>query len=103
MPRYFVSRHPGAIAWAHHKGLAIDALVPHLDATIVQAGDVVMGTLPVALVAQVCERGAQYLHLSLHLPQALRGTELSADQLLSLQAELIPYHVEQRPAGAVVV
>lgn len=103
MPRYFVSRHPGAIHWARQQGLAVDAFVPHLDATTVQAGDVVMGTLPVALAAQVCERGAQYLHLSLHLPQDLRGTELSADQLHHLQAELTPYHVVQCPAATMAV
>lgn len=97
MPRYFVSRHPGAVAWAHQQGLAIDSFVPHLDADTVQAGDVVMGTLPVALAAQVCERGAQYLHLSLHLPQDLRGLELSASQLHNLKAQLTPYHVVQQP------
>lgn len=94
MTRYFVSRHPGAIAWARQQGLAVDAFVPHLDPSAVQPGDVVMGTLPITLAAQVCARGGRYLHLSLNLPHEMRGQELSADQLNALQASLRPFHAE---------
>lgn len=93
MTRYFVSRHPGAIDWARQHGLAVDAFVPHLDASTVAPDDVVMGTLPITLAAQVCERGASYLHLSLNLPHEMRGQELSATQLQTLRASLRPYHV----------
>lgn len=93
MPRYFVSRHPGAIAWAQHQRLNVDAYVAHLHPDCVHSGDVVMGTLPVAMAAQVCARGARYLHLSLQLPPNLRGQELSVEQLHALQAHLQRYHV----------
>ena len=92
---WFVSRHTGALEWSRRQGLAIERRVAHLDATEVEAGDIVIGTLPVNLAAEVCKRGASYLHLSLELPAAWRGRELSADDLLLLAAHLKPYRIEQ--------
>jgi len=57
---YFVSRHPGAIDWAQGEALTIDQFVPHLNLALVQAGDTVIGSLPVNLAAQVCAAGAAY-------------------------------------------
>lgn len=73
MTAYFISRHPGALAWAAEEGVTVDRQVAHLDAEIVRPGDVVIGTLPVNLAARVCERGGRYLHLSLELPPEWRG------------------------------
>lgn len=97
MTTYFVSRHPGAVGWAARKGVAVDRLVAHLDTTEVQAGDVVIGTLPVNLAAEVCRRGGRYLHLSLELPLEMRGRELSADDLERYGARLEAYAVEKTP------
>lgn len=94
MTRYFVSRHPGAIAWAELQPLQVDKYVSHLDASTIRPGDVVMGTLPVTLAAQVCAQGASYLHLNLQLPANLRGTELSTNQMQQLHASLQLYHVQ---------
>ena len=58
MAVYFVSRHPGARAWARHQGL--HATLEYLDADQTQPGDVVMGTLPVNLAAELCARQAYY-------------------------------------------
>ncbi|MCK9215789.1 MAG: CRISPR-associated protein Csx16 [Rhodoferax sp.] len=93
MTTYFISRHPGAIEWAARQKLAVDRLVSHLDTAQVQAGDTVIGSLPVNLAAQVCAAGATYWHLSLELPAALRGQELSADDLESLCVHLEPFHI----------
>lgn len=93
MTTWFISRHPGAIEWARQQGLHVDEYVAHLDLTRIRAGDTVIGSLPVNLAAQVCEAGAQYLHLSLELPANLRGVELSADQLTALGARLRAYDV----------
>jgi CRISPR-associated protein Csx16 len=93
MRRYFVSRHPGAIAWAQQQALHIDTFIPHLDPSMVRSGDVVMGTLPIPLAAEVCASKAQYLHLNLQLPYQLRGQELSVEKLCTLQATLRPYCV----------
>ena len=55
--------------------------------------DTVMGSLPVNLAAEVCARGARYMHLSLRLPAAWRGRELSASQLGNFQPELREFNV----------
>lgn len=88
MTTYFISRHPGAIAWAARQNLHVDRQLSHLDVANIQPGDTVIGSLPVNLAAQVCAAGADYWHLSLELPAELRGQELSADDLQRLGAQL---------------
>ncbi|MCX8017860.1 MAG: CRISPR-associated protein Csx16 [Rhodocyclaceae bacterium] len=88
MATYFVTRHPGALDWAKATGLAYDEHIPHLDPEKVGPGDTVIGSLPVHLAAEVCARGARYFNLSLDLPAALRGRELDAKTLASLNARL---------------
>lgn len=95
MTNYFVSRHQGAIEWARQSNLHVDIFVAHLDPTLLKAGDCVIGTLPVHLAAEVCERGAQYIHLILDLPAASRGQELSAQALNSFNARLSAFHVQK--------
>ena len=72
MTTYFVSRHPGAVAWAARRGLAVDAYLAHLDPQQIQPGDTVIGILPVHLAARVCGSGARYLNLSLDMPENAR-------------------------------
>lgn len=94
--RYFVSRHPGAIEWAKRYPWGLQSeFVAHLDPSLVMPGDVVIGSLPVHLVAELCARGACYLHLVLPLAAELRGKELSADELEALGAHLHPYRAER--------
>lgn len=88
MTTWLITRHPGAIEWMQRRGIAYDRHERHLDAACVQAGDLVIGTLPVPLAAQVCDRGARYAHLNLDLPEILRGVELTADQLDACGARL---------------
>lgn len=91
---YLVSRHPGAVEWCQRQEQAIDTILPHLDTALICAGDKVIGTLPLPMVAEVQRRGARYLHLSVPVPYELRGQELSADQLEQLGASLTEYKVE---------
>jgi CRISPR-associated protein Csx16 len=92
--QFFVSRHRGAIDWARKHPWSIRAeFVPHLDPASVSAGDVVIGTLPVHLVAQICARGAKYLHLTLELSAEQRGQELTVEALEAAGAHLVPYKV----------
>jgi len=88
-----VTRHPGARAWLRRQGVAVDRIVEHLDLDQVEAGDTVIGTLPVHLAAEVCRRGARYLHLVLDLPPEARGRELSAEDMERYGARLAPYEV----------
>ncbi|HSO81787.1 CRISPR-associated protein Csx16 [Thiocapsa sp.] len=98
MTTYFVSRHLGAIAWAEEEGIHVDAFVEHLDPDDIRERDIVIGSLPVNLVAQVCERGAQYLHLSLELPPELRGRELTVEEMRACGARIEGFRVT-REAG----
>lgn len=88
MTTYFITRHPGATAWAGRQEIRIDRFVEHLDIRDVGAGDIVMGSLPVHLAAEVCGRGARYFHLSIDLPPERRGRELSAEELSHCGASL---------------
>lgn len=98
MTTWFVSRHPGAIEWARQYGLRVDRLVSHIDSTQVQAGDTVMGTLPVQLAAAVCQQGATYFHLTLDLPAHWRGRELNAEELRHCNARLEAFEVRPVPS-----
>lgn len=93
MTTYFISRHPGAREWAVGESIAVDRVLAHFDPDCVQPGDVVLGTLPIHLVARVCARGGRYLHLSLEVPPEWRGRELSAADLRACGARLEAYRV----------
>jgi len=93
MTIWFVSRHEGALHWMRQSGVAFDRHVPHLDPAEVLTGDTVVGSLPVNLAAQVCQRGAAYWHLALEVSAAARGRELSADELQALGATLQRFHI----------
>jgi CRISPR-associated protein Csx16 len=93
MSRWFVSRHPGAIAWAQSQHLRVDRWVPHLDVADVRDGDVVMGTLPVHLAQQVCARGAAFYFLSVEILASQRGQELSRDEMMAANCSLVKYVV----------
>lgn len=95
MTTYFITRHPGALDWAIARGIAVDRRLEHLDTTLIRPGDTVIGTLPVHLVAAICERGARYRHLALEIPPEARGRELSAEELAAFGARLETYHVRQ--------
>lgn len=67
----------------------------HLDIALVQKGDVVLGTLPINLVAEVNERGGQYFHLTLELPANLRGQELTSELMRQYGARLEGYNAQR--------
>ncbi|AIL32869.1 CRISPR-associated protein Csx16 [Basilea psittacipulmonis] len=96
MTTWFISRHPGAKAWVKRKGISIDRWCDHLsDIRDIQAGDVVMGTLPIHLAGEVCARGATFYFLSIEILPHQRGQELTADDLNNGQARLIKYFVKK--------
>ena len=95
MTTWFVSRHSGACAWAEKRKLRINRFVAHLELGAVCANDIVIGTLPVNLIASLQQKGACYVHLSLDLPVEWRGRELSSAELDKIGAELRAYSVRE--------
>jgi len=97
---YLISRHPGALEWLLQH---IDQPAVHLehldDAAMIAPGDTVVGTLPVNLVADICRRGARYLHLQINIPRPLRGQELSARQIYELGGVLVEYAAHRSGEG----
>lgn len=93
MTHYFISRHQGAIDWIQQQSIHIDIFQNHLEPSILQAGDVVIGTLPINIVAQIQQLGVRYVHLNLELPAAQRGVELSPALMDQFGAKLIEYQV----------
>ena len=97
MTTWFVTRHPGARDWVEAQGIAVDSVVEHLDPACLDRGDRVLGTLPVHLAAEVCRKGAEYHHLILDLPPALRGRELDAATMEAAGARLERFEVYPVP------
>jgi CRISPR-associated protein Csx16 len=96
MPKkYFVTRHRGAVSWAAQSGTKARKIeMENFDAAVLHAGDVVMGTLPVHIAAQVNARGAHYWHLTMDIPVEFRGQELTADQMRAFGARLEEFRVQ---------
>jgi len=94
MTSYFVTRHKGAVAWAKARGIAAEH-VTHLDVETICPGDIVLGTLPVSLVAEVCARGGRYLHLTMEMPPEDRGRELTAKDMDAFGVRLEEFTAER--------
>ncbi len=94
---WFVSRHPGALAWMQRHNLHFDRHATHLDIRDIVPGDTVIGSLPIHLAAALCAGGARYVHLSLDLPSTWRGRELQADDLDRFGARLEPFAIRKLP------
>ena len=102
----FVTRHKGAIEWAHRHGIfgpdfgpktLISKTVPYLTEYIlseIDSKDTVAGILPLHLAARVCATGARFLSLDIDVPPESRGKELTADEMERYGARLIEYKVK---------
>lgn len=103
MSVYFVSRHQGAREWMaalqDQPGQPqIDYWVDHLEAAALQPGDLVVGTLPVSEIINIQARHARFKALVMDVPEALRGTELSQQQMVDCGAHLVDVQVESTAA-----
>lgn len=96
---WVVTRHRGAMQWLRERGWDGE-MVPHFDSALLQPGDRVIGTLPLQLAAEVCEKGGHYSHLSMEVPLQLRGEELTAQQMEHCGAHLQAFLVQRLPDGA---
>lgn len=95
MSTYFVTRHQGAIEWAKQQSIKVDKQIKHLDLSVIKKNDIVIGSLPVNLVAEICNRGGRYYHLVLLLPPEWRGKELNAIEMNKFDARVEEYHVQR--------
>lgn len=93
MTTYFVSRHPGARDWINSIEIHVDRYIEHLEISNIKAGDLVIGNLTINLAAEVRERGARYMQISLDLPVSLRGRELSVSEMKLANARLQEYKI----------
>ncbi len=90
---YLITRHPGAVEWVRKQGLPVDVELPHLDVSVIQPGDVVIGILPTHLAYQVCARGGKFYHIAVDLPPEARGKEFNSIEMDRYGARLEPYHI----------
>ncbi len=95
MSTYFISRHAGAVAWAETEGFIVDQQLAHLEPSVIQSGDIIIGNLPINLIAAVNARGGRYFHLTLTVPMELRGKELSAEAMREYGARLEEYYARK--------
>lgn len=96
---YLVSRHAAAKAFLEAAGFPGAIFAEHLDIARIGAGDIVAGTLPAHLVAEVCQAGGRYFHLVLDLSPAARGRDLSLEEMRKAGAKLI--EIDARIVGEV--
>lgn len=93
---YFVTRHQGAKDWAARKGFDAQ-IVEHFNVESVEKDDIVLGTLPIHLVAKIWDQQGRYFHLVLNIPADLRGVEITADKMEELDATLEEFIVLRVP------
>lgn len=95
MTSYFVTGHPSALAWAAGEGI-VATPVSHWGPQVrVRDGDVVMGTLPVQIIAELTARGVRYLHLELDLPEGMRQQPLTVADMKRFGARLSEFKAER--------
>jgi len=107
MTTYLVTRHEGTRRWvramAKHGRLpfTIDRMLEHLDPTHLKKGDVVVGTLPIHMAAELRTMGVAFWSLDLHVPPKDRGKELSGVHVYKYGAQFTRYDI-RRVESAVV-
>ena len=89
-----VSRHQGAIEWAQQVTI-FDKIVSHFNINEIKAHDCIYGNLPIHIAAQICDKKARYFHLVLNITKAMRGQELTAEQLAKNNASFKEYIIRE--------
>lgn len=71
------------------------------DTKELKKGETVIGVLPVDIIADICEKGGNYYHLFLNIPQELKWKELTEEQVRNLKPRLEEFSVNRVPQGVV--
>lgn len=101
MTTYLITRHAGAVEWARRRGIAFEHLHHLEDLSRIGPGDRVIGPLPLGRIADIVAAGAYYEAIEMDLPETVRGSELTADEMARHEAHLVRYHVERIATDAV--
>ena len=88
---YFISRHTGAKEWIMEKGIVINKFIEHLNILDLEAGDTVIGSLPINIIANLTQKNIKYIHIELNVNIDQRGKELTKGDLNNLNAKLVTY------------
>jgi CRISPR-associated protein Csx16 len=89
-----VSRHAGAVEWLRERVSGDVEVVDHLDPSVPVRGDVVIGVLPVGIIAELCSRGVKVGIIDVSLTPDKRGKELTSADLFALGARLVEVRAE---------
>lgn len=95
---WFVSRHQAAIDWVRSQNIKVDYFVEHLGANDQpKAGDIVIGNLPVHIIARLNHQGVRFMNLQIHVSPEQRGKELNLqefEQTLPSLTEFLVWEVD---------
>lgn len=93
---YFVTRHSATKVWAKEQEIKVDHWLEHIsELSLFNEGDVIYGTLPIQIAAQLCNQGVRYGHFSLQVPPCMRGVEFSVEQLSSFQPKIEFFSIQK--------
>lgn len=92
-----VTRYRGAGEWFATRGLEVDSLVARFDPGVIEPGDIVIGTLPINVAAELCQRSVRYPHLSQQIPPKFRGVEHTAEQIDEFGTTIEEFRIERIP------
>lgn len=89
----FITRHEGAIHWAKAREakLGITEYLSHLSEETIKSlkeGDVVIGILPIQIIARLNKAGILFYALTIDVPQELRGVELTQEQMALVNCKI---------------
>ena len=97
MATLFISRHVGAMDWLKNQGISIDRTFSIFTESLVNEGDTVIGAFDIATALKVIEQGANYVHLKLDVPEELKGKELTEEEIVSCDAQLLKLDITSQP------
>ena len=98
MTIYIVTRHCASREWIlNNLPHSTDETIvqSHLDPNVIQQGDVVVGVLPLHIIAQIYDKGGTFYAFDIVIDKNLRGKELSKKDLVQCQPTLTKYTVIQ--------
>ncbi len=93
---YLVSRHIGGSEFLQSlfpQGI----VVKHLDLAILKSDDIVIGNLPIDLVAEICARGIEFRSLVIPQIGSARIIEYNAQELSERGARVVRYYAKEVP------